>query len=100
MEERISVFYDPKILYHNTGTGFFEAEASPFLEIKENHPENADRILNFLSVLKQGPISKFVDSDKIYVMDKGEVMDSGNHEELLIKSDTYKNFYEKQLRKD
>ncbi len=61
MEERISVFYDPKILYHNTGTGFFEAEASPFLEIKENHPENADRILNFLSVLKQGPISKFVD---------------------------------------
>ena len=51
MEERISVFYDPKILYHNTGTGFFEAEASPFLEIKENHPENADRILNFLYII-------------------------------------------------
>ena len=38
--------------------------------------------------------------DKIYVMDKGNVLDSGNHNELLKKSETYKNFYDKQINKN
>ena len=32
-------------------------------------------------------------------MDNGIVVDSGNHEELLNKSDTYKNYYNKQINK-
>ena len=31
---------------------------------------------------------------------KGIVVDSGNHEQLLEKSQTYKNFYDKQISKN
>ena len=36
---------------------------------------------------------------KIFVIDKGQVTDSGKHEDLLISSKIYKNFYEKQIKK-
>ncbi len=41
-----------------------------------------------------------MNSKKICVVDDGKIIAEGNHEELLQNSDTYKNFYEKQLRKD
>ena len=44
-------------------------------------------------------LSTIQNSDKIYVIDKGRVIADGNHEELLISSDVYKNFYAKQIRK-
>jgi subfamily B ATP-binding cassette protein MsbA len=45
-------------------------------------------------------LSTILNSDKIYVIDHGNVVGEGNHKELLIKSEIYKNFYEKQIRKD
>ena len=39
-------------------------------------------------------------SDNIYVLDKGKIISSGKHNELVEDSEIYKNFYEKQLRKD
>ena len=45
-------------------------------------------------------LSTILNSDKIYVIDNGSVIDEGNHEELIKNSKIYKNFYEKQLRKD
>jgi subfamily B ATP-binding cassette protein MsbA len=44
-------------------------------------------------------LSTILNSDTIYVMDKGKITDSGKHNELLIKSEVYKNFYEKQIQK-
>ncbi len=44
-------------------------------------------------------LSTILNSDKIYVIDAGEVVGEGTHEELLIDSSVYKNFYEKQIRK-
>ena len=38
--------------------------------------------------------------DKIFVLDQGQIIDQGNHDDLIKKSIIYKNFYEKQLRKD
>ena len=45
-------------------------------------------------------LSTIVKSKKIYVIDEGKVIASGTHAELLNSSNVYKNFYEKQLRKD
>ena len=44
-------------------------------------------------------LSTIQNSNNIYLIDSGKVMDSGKHEELLIKSKLYKNFYEKQIQK-
>jgi len=45
-------------------------------------------------------LSTILNSEKIFVMDKGSVVSEGTHEELLKTSHIYKNFYEKQIRKD
>ena len=45
-------------------------------------------------------LSTILNSDNIYIIDQGNVVGEGNHKELLIKSKIYKNFYEKQIRKD
>ena len=44
-------------------------------------------------------LSTILNSDKIYVIENGQVIDSGSHDELLNKSTIYKNFYEKQIKK-
>ena len=44
-------------------------------------------------------LSTILNSNKIYLIDSGKVIDSGKHEDLLIKSKLYKNFYEKQIQK-
>ena len=45
-------------------------------------------------------LSTILSSDKIFVINEGKVVDQGNHEDLIKNSKIYKNFYEKQLRKD
>jgi subfamily B ATP-binding cassette protein MsbA len=45
-------------------------------------------------------LSTIVNADKIYVIDKGQVIGEGNHDELIISSKTYRDFYEKQIKKD
>ena len=44
-------------------------------------------------------LSTILNSDMIYVIDKGRVIDKGKHDELLRTSPDYKNFYEKQLKR-
>jgi len=44
-------------------------------------------------------LSTILNSNNIYVIDKGKIVDNGNHEALMEKSDLYKNFYEKQIQK-
>jgi len=45
-------------------------------------------------------LSTILSSDNIYVVDKGKIIDSGTHEDLLKKSLVYKNFYERQIKKN
>lgn len=42
-------------------------------------------------------LSTVIDSDKIFVVDDGKIIDSGSHKELLKKSEFYRNLYEKDL---
>ena len=45
-------------------------------------------------------LSTILNSDKIYVIDNGSVIGEGKHEDLLINSEIYKNFYDKQIRRN
>ena len=45
-------------------------------------------------------LSTILNCEKIFVLDKGQVVAEGNHSELLKNSPIYKNFYEKQIRKE
>ena len=44
-------------------------------------------------------LSTILNSNNIYVIDSGRVVESGQHDELMKKSDLYKKFYEKQIQK-
>jgi len=45
-------------------------------------------------------LSTILNSDNIYVIDNGEIVDSGKHLDLLKTSKIYQNFYDKQIKKD
>ena len=69
--------------------------------------ETEDKIQKAINFLTKGRttiviahrLSTILNSDKIYVIDNGMVNSEGNHEELLVTSDLYKNFYQKQIKK-
>ena len=44
-------------------------------------------------------LSTIIDSDRIFVVEDGKIVDSGSHRELLKKSEIYKNLYNKDLTK-
>ena len=44
-------------------------------------------------------LSTILNSEKIFVIDKGQLISEGTHTNLLETSSVYKNFYEKQLRR-
>ncbi len=43
-------------------------------------------------------LSTILNSEKIYVIDKGSVESSGRHDDLIKNSSLYKNFYERQIK--
>ena len=77
-------------------------EATSSLDAEtENKIQEAITLLtkNRTTIVIAHRLSTILNSNKIYVIDKGNVIGEGNHEELLLKSEIYKNFYEKQIRK-
>jgi len=44
-------------------------------------------------------LSTILNSNNIYLIDSGKVIDNGKHEELLAKSKIYKNYHDKQIRR-
>jgi subfamily B ATP-binding cassette protein MsbA len=62
------------------------------------------KAINFLTkdrttVVIAHRLSTILNSDRIYVIDKGQVIGTGKHEELLETSPEYQNFYQKQIQK-
>ena len=70
--------------------------------------ETEEKIQNALNILIKDKttiviahrLSTILNSDKIFVIEKGEILISGKHEELIKNSDQYRSFYEKQVRKE
>jgi subfamily B ATP-binding cassette protein MsbA len=78
-----------------------EATSSLDAEIEDKIQE----AINFLTknrttVVIAHRLSTILNSDKIYVIDNGSVIAEGNHDELLINSKVYENFYKKQIKKN
>ena len=85
---------DSKIILLDEATSSLDSETEEKIQKALNK-----LIYNKTTVVIAHRLSTILNSDKIYVMDKGKVLDSGNHEELLKTSETYKNFYNKQINK-
>jgi len=68
----------------------------------ENKIQNAINKLtkNKTTIVIAHRLSTILNSNKIYVIDKGQVIESGSHDQLIKISAKYKNFYDKQLRKN
>ncbi len=69
--------------------------------------DTEDKIQKAISFLTKGRttvviahrLSTILNADKIYVIEKGQVISEGKHDDLLRSSKVYLNFYEKQIRK-
>jgi len=69
--------------------------------------DTEEKIQNAISLLTKGRttiviahrLSTILNSNKIYVINEGLVIGEGRHEDLLLSSEEYKNFYEKQINK-
>tara|TARA_B100001057_G_scaffold481720_1_gene556086 strand:+ start:127 stop:1866 length:1740 start_codon:yes stop_codon:yes gene_type:complete len=70
--------------------------------------ETEEKIQDAVSYLTKGRttlviahrLSTILNSNKIYVIDKGKVIGEGTHDQLIKNSEVYKNFYEKQIQKN
>jgi len=77
-----------------------EATSSLDSETEEKIQKALSRLtINKTTIVIAHRLSTILNSDKIYVIDKGKILDSGGHNELILKSEVYKNFYEKQIQK-
>ena len=86
---------ESKIILLDEATSSLDAET-------ENKIQKA---INFLTtgrttIVIAHRLSTILNSDKIYVINDGSIVGEGRHEDLLISSKEYKNFYDKQIKKD
>tara|TARA_B100000902_G_C27310191_1_gene917934 strand:+ start:592 stop:2331 length:1740 start_codon:yes stop_codon:yes gene_type:complete len=86
---------ESKIILLDEATSSLDAET-------ENKIQKA---INFLTsgrttIVIAHRLSTILNSDKIYVISEGSIVGEGRHEDLLISSKEYKNFYDKQIKKD
>jgi len=78
-------------------------EATSSLDAEtESKIQDALKILtkNKTTIVIAHRLSTVLNSDQIYIIDSGNVVANGKHDELLNNSELYKNFYEKQIRKE
>ena len=67
----------------------------------ESKIQDALKILtkNKTTIVIAHRLSTILNSNNIYVIDKGKIIANGSHKTLMAKSELYKNFYEKQIQK-
>jgi subfamily B ATP-binding cassette protein MsbA len=77
-----------------------EATSSLDSETEEKIQKAIDKLTsNKTTVVIAHRLSTILNSDNIYVLENGRIVDSGNHENLLTNSRIYKNFYDRQIKK-
>jgi len=97
-KQRISI---ARAMLKNSSIILLDEATSSLDSETEDKIQNAIQLLtrNKTTIIIAHRLSTILKSNLIYVIENGEVKDKGNHESLLANSDTYKNFYERQLKK-
>ena len=76
-----------------------EATSSLDSETEEKIQKALDKLTsNKTTIVIAHRLSTILNSDTIYVLDKGSVVAQGKHDELLSSSNIYNNFYNKQIK--
>ena len=78
-----------------------EATSSLDSETEEKIQKALEKLIsNKTTIVIAHRLSTILNSNKIYVLDKGNVVDQGKHDELLENSKIYKNFYNRQIKEN
>ena len=78
-----------------------EATSSLDSETEEKIQKALDKLTtNKTTIVIAHRLSTILNSDNIYVVDNGKIIDSGKHDDLLNNSKIYKNFYQRQLKQN
>ena len=89
-----ALVYNPKILILDEATSSVDSEAEMMIQ------QATDTLMKGrTAVIVAHRLSTIQHADKIIVMQKGEIMEEGNHQELLKKGGIYKGLYEIQFSK-
>ncbi|MDC0235359.1 ABC transporter ATP-binding protein/permease [Candidatus Pelagibacter sp.] len=76
-----------------------EATSSLDSDTEEKIQKALDKLtINKTTIVIAHRLSTILNSDNIYVVDNGKIIDSGKHDELLDKSRIYKNYYQRQIK--
>ena len=76
-----------------------EATSSLDSDTEEKIKKALDKLtINKTTIVIAHRLSTILNSDNIYVVDNGKIIDSGKHDELLDKSKIYKNYYQRQIK--
>lgn len=87
--------YNPKILVLDEATSSIDTESEQLIQ-------NAIELLTKgrTSIIIAHRLATIQKADKIIVMDKGEIIESGNHQELLRLNGQYKRLFELQFKEE
>ena len=84
---------DSKIILLDEATSSLDSETEEQIQKALN-----DLTINKTTIVIAHRLSTILSSNKIFLIDGGKIIVSGKHEELLEKSSSYKNLYEKQFK--
>lgn len=88
-----AILTDPKILILDDATSALDSQT------EANVQEALEHVMRGrTSIVIAHRLSTVVNADKIVVLDKGEVVDIGTHEELVNKPGVYRTLYEEQFK--
>ena len=98
-KQRISI---ARAMLKNSAIILLDEATSALDSETEEKIQNAIQRLtkNKTTVIIAHRLSTILNSNLIYVIENGKVVDKGTHKTLLANSETYKNFYQKQFSKN